>query len=626
MKKNEIKQLTDVQHILQRSGIYLGSIQPVEQKGYFYNEVENKFEYKDFTYVPAFCKIINEIIDNALDEAIRTNFKHANEIHVTVTKDTIKVSDNGRGVPCDIDSTGKVSQLELAFCNARAGSNFDDSGRNTIGMNGVGSFCTNCFSTLFKVNSVTKTAKGVLTCKDNLSSKRCSITPGKFTNKETGTTVEFMPDLKRFGLKTIDDNHMNLIYQRMLFLSISYPEVTFKYNKKTIKFKNAKNFLNAFSDKYAVISDEKYMIGVLPNSYDDFVSKSFVNGADCINGGNHIDYIHSEVVGRLKEKLEKKYPNIKHGDIKNKLTYVVTFRDFENAQFDSQTKEKLANNVNDIKKFLDNVDWDKFVANIYKVDAILDPIIESFKIKEELKNRQALTKMGKTTKTFKCEKFLPSTKHNTYFTIVEGDSAKAGLMEELGRTEFGYFATRGVPLNTYEVSVSKITENKELENIVKCLNLRLGSDKQNMTYDNILLAADQDSDGSHIKELYIAFFYKYASSLIKEGKVKMLKTPIICLKDNKGDIKEMFFTFDEYNDYINAHENIKLHTHYYKGLGSWKKNELKTLILKHGLNMFIDTFEYDKNTAAIIDDWCSKKTADKRKEYLKENEFSIFSI
>ena len=153
MKKNEIKQLTDVQHILQRSGIYLGSIQPVEQKGYFYNEVENKFEYKDFTYVPAFCKIINEIIDNALDEAIRTNFKHANEIHVTVTKDTIKVSDNGRGVPCDIDSTGKVSQLELAFCNARAGSNFDDSGRNTIGMNGVGSFCTNCFSTLFKVNS-----------------------------------------------------------------------------------------------------------------------------------------------------------------------------------------------------------------------------------------------------------------------------------------------------------------------------------------------------------------------------------------------------------------------------------------------------------------------------------------
>ena len=89
-------------------------------------------------------------------------------------------------------------------------------------------------------------------------------------------------------------------------------------------------------------------------------------------------------------------------------------------------------------------------------------------------------------------------------------------------------------------------------------------------------------------------------------------------------LKKCFFTFDEYNDYINSHENIKLHTHYYKGLGSWKKNELKTLILKHGLNMFIDTFEYDKNTAAIIDDWCSKKTADKRKEYLKENEFFYF--
>ena len=479
MKKNEIKQLTDVQHILQRSGIYLGSIQPVEQKGYFYNEVENKFEYKDFTYVPAFCKIINEIIDNALDEAIRTNFKHANEIHVTVTKDTIKVSDNGRGVPCDIDSTGKVSQLELAFCNARAGSNFDDSGRNTIGMNGVGSFCTNCFSTLFKVNSVTKTAKGVLTCKDNLSSKRCSITPGKFTNKETGTTVEFMPDLKRFGLTTIDDNHMNLIYQRMLFLSISYPEVTFKYNKKAIKFKNAKNFLNAFSDKYAVISDEKYMIGVLPNSYDDFVSKSFVNGADCINGGNHIDYIHSEVVGRLKEKLEKKYPNIKHGDIKNKLTYVVTFRDFENAQFDSQTKEKLANNVNDIKKFLDTVDWDKFVANIYKVDAILDPIIESFKIKEELKNRQALTKMGKTTKTFKCEKFLPATKNNTYFAIVEGDCLEENtLIKCINENE-------NVQLKDINIGDLVLTHKQNIKEVVnksskliECLKIKTKSGKE----------------------------------------------------------------------------------------------------------------------------------------------------
>lgn len=625
MKKNEIKQLSDVEHLLTRPGIYIGAIQPVEGKSYFYNEKTQMFEYRDFTYVPAFCKIINEIIDNSLDEAIRTNFKYANEIQIIVNKDSIKVSDNGRGVPCDTDASGKLSQLELAFCNARAGSNFDDSGRNTIGMNGVGSFCTNCFSTSFKVTSFTSKLKGVLTCKDNLSKKSCKIVPNE-NKKETGTTVEFTPDLKRFGLTEIDENHKNLIYQRMLFLSISYPEITFKFNKKTIKFKNAKNFLNSFGPKYAVTSSDKFMIGVLPNSYDDFVSKSFVNGADCINGGNHIDYLHSELVGRLKDKLEKKYPNIKAGDIKNKLTYIVTFRDFENAQFDSQTKEKMSNNVSDVKRFLEEVDWDKFVASIYKVDEIIDPIVESFKIKEELKNRQTLNKLGKTTKAFKCEKFLPATKHNTYFVICEGDSAKSGLMEELGRSEFGFFATRGVPLNTYEVSVSKIVENKELENIVKCLNLRLGNDKQNMTYENVLLATDQDSDGTHIKMLYIAFFSKYASSIITENKLKFLKTPLICLKDNKGVIKEMFFTFDEYNTYLKNHENTKLKTQYYKGLGSWKKNELKSLIDKYGFEHFIDTFEYDKKSIDLIDDWLSKKKADKRKDYLKENEFTIFNV
>ena len=138
---------------------------------------------------------------------IRTNFKHANEIHVT--KETIKVSDNGRGVPCDIDSTGKVSQLELAFCNARAGSNFDDSGRNTIGMNGVGSFCTNCFSTLFKVNSVTKNAKGILII----------YQVNYLRNKETVLL-----------------NLISLV-NMIIYVNLIYIYIRKFYNKKTIKFK-----------------------------------------------------------------------------------------------------------------------------------------------------------------------------------------------------------------------------------------------------------------------------------------------------------------------------------------------------------------------------------------------------
>lgn len=98
------------------------------------------------------------------------------------------------------------------------------------------------------------------------------------------------------------------------------------------------------------------------------------------------------------------------------------------------------------------------------------------------------------------------------------------------------------------------------------------------------------------------------------------------MKDSKGEIKEMFFTFDEYNAWINKNSNTKLKTFYYKGLGSWKAKELKQLVEKHGLDKFIKTLEYDEKSIDVIDDWLNRKKADVRKEYLRQNEFSIFSI
>ena len=103
-------------------------------------------------------------------------------------------------------------------------------------------------------------------------------------------------------------------------------------------------------------------------------------------------------------------------------------------------------------------------------------------------------------------------------------------------------------------------------------------------------------------------------------------TPIICMKDTKGDIKEMFFTFDEYNEWLKKNPGTKLKTHYYKGLGSWKAKELHDLVTKYGFDKFVQTLEYDERSIAVIDDWLNRKKADVRKEYLRNNEFSIFSI
>jgi len=163
-------------------------------------------------------------------------------------------------------------------------------------------------------------------------------------------------------------------------------------------------------------------------------------------------------------------------------------------EFDSQSKEKLTNSPAAIKQYFNDVDWDDFVKNIAKNEAITDPILINYKLKEELKNRLALKNMEKTDdKEIRCDKYFPSTGDKTYLAICEGDSAFGSLSAALGRDKIGYFAARGVPLNAYVAKVSKFTANKELANIVKVLNISLKKDtEQHITYKNIVIATDAD--------------------------------------------------------------------------------------------------------------------------------------
>jgi DNA gyrase/topoisomerase IV subunit B len=136
IKENKIKQLTDIEHVILRPQIYLGSVAKTKSETFLLNKETEQFEYKEFEYVPALLKIIYEILDNSVDESIRTGFKFGTNISVELKNNKIKISDNGRGIPLDIAEGSKKSQLELALTELRAGSNFNDSeGRNLLGMN-----------------------------------------------------------------------------------------------------------------------------------------------------------------------------------------------------------------------------------------------------------------------------------------------------------------------------------------------------------------------------------------------------------------------------------------------------------------------------------------------------------
>ena len=604
-----IRKLTEREHIITRPQMYIGAVDLTTSNEYILTE-NDKIEYQEIKIVPGFIKTINEIIDNSVDVAIKTNFKSSNEISIKMTDEFIEVQDNGTGIPVIKNSDGHYL-AELAWGHARAGSNFDDDkNRTQIGLNGVGSFATNCFSTKF----IGKTDDGkkcyTITFKDNAKS---------FTDKETestgktGVTVKFYPDLEKFGLKVIDETHMNVIKQRLINLSMTFPEIIFKFNGKKININSFKKYVSLFNENFEIYETEDYKFAILPNESDDFRQFSYVNGLKIPDGGTHIDHIVFNIVTPIREKLIKKYAGIKPADIKNKLMVIAFLKNVKNTKFNSQTKEKITNSASEISSYFGNIDFVKITNKIIKTPAIIDPITEVYKIKEELKKRQELKSLDKVVKKIKSEKYTRPTGENKLLVICEGQSAKNGLMPGLGRDGIGYYELRGKPLNVYESSQTKFAANVELSELYQII--------RNENYEMISVASDADLDGIAINGLMIAFFNMYLKEYVKDGKLYRLQTPVMALLDkNKMPVEWIYDLKGE------LQEKPGLTFKYFKGLGGYTPDQMKKIIEKDGMKKMLLPLEYDDKAEETLDDWYSSAKADKRKENIMNNDFNLIKL
>ena len=395
--------------------MYIGASNVVEVEDYCL--VNDKIQRTSVKCVPGLLKIINEIIDNSVDIAIKTNFEGCNSVSVKITDDTVVVEDNGPGIPVSKNPEGEYIPF-VCWGYAMSGSNFDnDENRTHLGMNGVGSYCTNVWSTEF--TGISDDSKNRYTVKFKNNALDYKETVSNSVSK--GVTVKFKPDLKRFGIEKIDQTHKDLIYQRLLNLSISFPLIQFKFNNKAIKTKNFKAYVSSFADEgsFEVFQGDNFSFAVIPSPSDEFQQFSYLNGLNIKDGGTHIDVIANNIVSLLRDSLSKKYKTIKPADIKNKLMIVGVFKNFANPKFNSQTKEKLTNSVSEVNQYFGDIDYQSLSKKILKNSNIISPIIEVFKIKEELKNRQELKTLNKAKK-IKDEHYLPALKESKYIFIVEG--------------------------------------------------------------------------------------------------------------------------------------------------------------------------------------------------------------
>ena len=570
----DFKILTARQHVRERIGMYMGSSakEPVERF------LMGKWQMVE--YVPALSKMIDEILDNSIDEAIRTNFKYANKINVSVTGDKIIITDNGRGIPQELvyDETTdtKIARATAAWTRVNAGTSFDDN-RVTIGTNGVGSAATNFLSSKFVGKTWSNGSMLTVECKNGAEDVR-----EKNTAKEgNGTEVWFTPDFSLFECNSLEDlDTIALIEDRLTSLQLAFPEITFSFNKRKIKVNNLKRYSEMFTEE-AIIEKTDNLSFFIGSSEDGFRTNSFVNGVNTRQGGSYVDFITNTIVDELMIMIKRKHKiEVVKSTIKNGLTFVMFARNFTNPKFDSQTKERLTNTTANVREhaIASGIREANFFAKkILNTPAIIEPIIEAQLAKKLAADKRAATLAQKKLRKVKVAKHIAANKDDATLKIVEGDSAMGFLLKVRDPNKVGAYPLRGVIMNTWDMKPADVLKNKELSELVSVLGLDINNPNSvdQMTYQDIATLTDADHDGiGHISPLLIAFFYKFWPRLLTEKRVKITRTPIMI--STKGKDVKWFYTYEEASEFKSNNSGWK--HRYIKGLGSLTEDEYSVII------------------------------------------------
>jgi|TARA_B100001093_G_C26859145_1_gene1029017 DNA topoisomerase-2 len=575
-KQEEFRILTARQHVRERIGMYMGSSSKESIERFVLGE------WKAVEYVPALTKMIDEILDNAIDEAIRTNFKKANKINVTVNEatNTITVNDNGRGIPHDKihdeASNKKIQRPVAAWTRVNAGTSFDDE-RVTIGTNGVGSAATNFLSTSFQGKTWSGGNLLEVTCTDGGN----TVNVKEKKRAGSGTEVSFTPDFSLFETNSLSTlGTLDLLEDRLISLSMSFPEIRFSLNNKRIAINDLKKYALQYSEDTVIDKSDNLSFFFAP-SEDGFRTTSYINGVNTRQGGIYVEHLVNNTVDELITLIKRKHKiEVAKTTIKGGLTFVMFARNFVNPKFDSQTKERLTNSLAEVRAHLETCDikdYNFLARKILNTPVIIDPIIEAQLAKKLAADKRAATMAQKKLRKVKVAKHIAANKDDATLKIVEGDSAMGFLLKVRDPNKVGAFPLRGVIMNTWDMKPADVLKNKELSELVAVLGLDINDEDSvdNMTYKHIATLTDADHDGiGHISPLLIAFFYKFWPRLLLEHRVKITRTPIMI--STFKDKVNWFYTYEEASEFKQKNSNWK--HRYIKGLGSLTEEEYDVII------------------------------------------------
>ena len=545
--------------------------------------------------------LVYEIVDNSIDEALAGYCSH---IELTIEPgDIICVSDNGRGIPVDIQPQTGKSALEVVFTVLHAGGKFGGGGYKVSGgLHGVGASVVNALSEWLTVQ-VHKDGKI-----HEMKFSRGHITQEMTivgTTDHTGTTVTFKPDPEMFEdtVYSYDTLHTRMREEAFLNAGLRIRTIDLREGQEQSDemcyeggIREFVTFLNKSKD--ALHSGVIYMSGTRGDSYAEVALQyndgyqenilSFANNVHTPEGGMHETGFKAALTRvlnayGLKVGLIKEGDKVSGEDCREGLTAVISVK-LTDAQFEGQTKAKLGNAS--MRTLVDAIVSDKLMQFLDENPVVARTILDKAmmanrareaarKARESIRRKSALGGAAMPDKLRDCNENNPEL---TEIYIVEGDSAGGSATQGRDSRFQAILPLWGKMLNVEKVRADKIYGNDKLQPVIVALGAGLGEDfdVNKLRYHKVIIMADADVDGSHIRTLLLTFFFRYMRPLIENGYVYAAVPPLFKLV--RGKTTRLAFSEEERDKYSaelrGDNPNAKVDISRFKGLGEMDAHEL----------------------------------------------------
>ncbi|HBB26617.1 MAG TPA: DNA topoisomerase (ATP-hydrolyzing) subunit B [Bacteroidetes bacterium] len=507
--------------------------------------------------------LIQEVVDNSIDEALAG---YCRNIMITLNADgSCSVADDGRGIPVGPHPVKKISTLEVVMCTLHAGGKFD---KNTYkvsgGLHGVGVSCVNALSTKMLVTVEREGKKYEQTYSIGVPQGPVQEIG---TSDRTGTTVRFYPDDTIF--RTVEFRYEK-VSERLRELAFLNPDVTITLEderdgkKDVFAYRGGLvDFVRHLDTNATAITKPILMSGTVANEsgvetvvdvcfeYNSGYSEnllSYVNNINTVEGGTHVSGFRSALTRTLNayaaaNNMTKKDINLTGEDFREGLTAVISVKVAE-PQFEGQTKTKLGNGETEgIVRSIINEELSKYLDAtpsaakhiIEKATQAAEARAAARKAKDLIRRKGALESGSLPGKLADCSLRTPE---DTEIFLVEGDSAGGSAKQGRDRRFQAILPLKGKILNVHKARLTKVLENEEVRTIFTAIGAGFGDDFDvaKARYGKIILMADADVDGSHIRTLLLTLFWKHMPQLINDGRLYIAQPPLYKLKKGKTEI------------------------------------------------------------------------------------------